>query len=89
MGKWKYVNWLIVLIILGHMYYFLWSRYEAPTSVYLLATAGWLVTAIIGYYIFVYRIDRPGSRQINSTVEPPLSKPGLKERPKVSFKKKE
>ena len=88
MGKWKYVNWLIVLIILAHMYYYFSRRYEAHALVYALATAGWLALAILGYYVYVYRINRSG--QIGKTSsEIPLTKPTVRERPKVSFKKKE
>ena len=90
MGKWKYVNWLIVLIILAHMYYYFSRRYEAQAFLYVLATAGWLAIAILGYYIYVHRINRsgPGHADRNRISEAPLPKPPLGERPKVSFKKK-
>ncbi len=89
MGKWKYANWLAVVIILAHMYsYFSW-RYEAHATVYVLATVAWLALAISGYYIYVYRMHRPGDLG-GQAAPPPASapKPSGKERPKVAFKKK-
>ena len=88
MGKWKYINWLIVLIILAQMYYYFSYRYEAHVLVYVLATAGWLSTALLGYYIFVHRINRSSRRDKNPS-ETPLPKPPVRERPKVTFKKKD
>lgn len=89
MGKWKYINWLIVLIIIAHMYYYFSNRYEANLMVYVLSTAGWLSTAILGYYIFMYRINRSGRRNNLPIAESPLPKSPLRERPKVTFKKKD
>lgn len=89
MGKWKYINWLIVLIILAQMYYYFSNRYEAHILVYVLATAGWLSIALLGYYIFVYRINRSSQRDKNPIAETPLPKPPARERPKVIFKKKD
>ena len=89
MGKWKYINWLIVLIILAHMYYYMSHRYEAPAMVYVLATAGWLAITILGYHIFVYRINRTGRRDRNTIAEAQSPKPPARERPKVTFKKKD
>ena len=89
MGKWKYINWLIVLIILAHMYYYFSERYDANLMLYALSTIGWLSTVILGYYIFVYRINRSGGHQKNTTVESPPPKAPLRERPKVTFKKKD
>ena len=88
MGRWKYINWLLVVIILGHMYYYMSARYEAPVVVYVLATAGWLVIAMLGYYIYAYRIDRSGRRDKNTLAEAPRPKTPATHRPKVTFKKK-
>lgn len=88
MGKWKYVNWLIVLIILAHMYYYFSKRYEAHALVYVLATTAWVVTAILGYYIYVYRINRSDPRAGKTMQAAPLPKAHVRERPKVAFKKK-
>lgn len=89
MGKWKYINWLIVVIILAHMYYYISHRYDGPPLVYVLSTAGWLVMALLGYYVFVYRISRPRRSAENPLPEKQLPKPGVKERPKVTFRKKD
>ena len=89
MGKWRYVNWVIVMIILAHMYYYFSNQYEATWLVYVLSTAGWLLIAILGYYIFVYRMKRSDRRDKIPVSETPLTKPPVKERPKVSFKKKD
>lgn len=89
MGRWKYVNWLIVAFVLAHMYYYLAKRYEAHAMVYVLATVGWVTTAILGYYIYVYRINRLDRHHRNTIAEPPSPKPPFKERPKVTFKKKD
>ena len=89
MGRWKYVNWLVVLIILAHMYYYFSKRYEAHLIVYVLATAGWLAVALLGYYIYVYRINRSTEHDRKPLAETSLPKPPSKERPKVAFKKKD
>ena len=88
MGKWKYINWLIVLIILGHMYYYFSSRYEATLLVYVLSTAGWVSVAILGYYIFVRRINHPRGEEKNPENPSPLPRQAAV-RPKVTFKKKD
>lgn len=89
MGKWKYINWLVVLIILVHMYYYFSNRYEAHVLLYVLATAGWLVLAILGYYIYVYRLRRTSDCDKNTIAGAPLRKSPVRERPKVTFKKKD
>lgn len=73
MGKWKYINWLVVAIILGFMYRHFLVRYEANSITYILTTVGWLVVAAAGYYVFVYRmrashgVARPASRRTSHT----------------------
>ena len=89
MGKWKYINWLIVVTILLHMYYYFSSRYEANALLYVLATAGWFFLAVAGYYIYVYRMNRPDMGKKNTITQTPLPTPPVKARPKVSFKKKD
>ena len=88
MGKWRYINWLIVLIILAHMYYYFSSRYEATWLVYVLSTVGWVSVAILGYYIFVHRINHPRGVEKNPEKPSPLPRQPA-ERPKVTFKKKD
>jgi len=88
MGKWKWVNWLVVLIILAHMYYYFAVRYEANALVYVLATGGWVAIALLGYYIYVHRMGRTREHPHRATTIAPLPNPAIMERPKVTFKKK-
>jgi hypothetical protein len=89
MGKWKYVNWLITIIVVAHMYRYFLVRYEAAASVYILATAGWAVVGAIGYYIFVHRMRQSDKLNSKRMVETPIPKIETRERPKVAFKKKD
>lgn len=58
MGAWKYVNWGFYLVMLACMYSVIISRYNASTKVVFIISAGWLVFMAIGYYIFVYRLNK-------------------------------
>ena len=89
MGKWKYINWLIVLIILAHMYHYISHRYDGTATAYVLSTIGWLLMTILGYYVFVFRINNHGGNHRNPTPEKVVPKAPVRERPKVNFKKKD
>lgn len=89
MGKWKYLNWLVVIIILVQMYRYFFLRYEASASLYILATVAWLAMAALGYYIFVYKVYQRHQADKKPIAETQTSKFPPKERPKVVFKKKD
>ncbi|MFD1615960.1 PepSY-associated TM helix domain-containing protein [Gelatiniphilus marinus] len=58
MGVWRYVNWGFYLVMLAFMYSIIVSRYNASTKVVFIISLGWLVFMAIGYYIFVYRLNK-------------------------------
>jgi len=89
MGNWKYLNWAIVIIILVHMYWYFYVRYEAPSGIYIVATAAWLVITALGYYIFVYKIHQTHKSARKPIAENATPKFGTKEKPKVVFRKKD
>jgi hypothetical protein len=88
MGKWKYVNWLITLAVLMHMYRYFFVRYEAPTSIYILATVGWFVVGALAYYVFVFKMRQSDRLKRPPVVEAQVQKATPRERPKVVFRKK-
>lgn len=88
MGKWKYLNWLITVIVLAHMYRYFFVRYQASASVYILSTIGWLLLGAVGYYIFVFRMRQPDKVQTRPTAKTTNQNTSPRERPKVVFRKK-
>ncbi|MDN5205351.1 hypothetical protein QQ008_28460 [Fulvivirgaceae bacterium BMA10] len=86
MGKWKYFNWTVVVVIWFFMFGTFIKRYEAPTNVYIYAITGWFLMVLLGFYIFGYKLKKTSSKQ-------QLNKSNLKKnnsnqasnRPKVSF----
>lgn len=84
MGKWMYVNLAIVLASIICMFLHFNNLYDPDWLPYLLAALFWAILISSGYYVYVYRINRP-----------PAPKPGvpvsqaspLTGRPTVSLKK--
>ena len=93
MGKWKYINLLVVAIVLGFMYYHISTRYESSFVVYVLSTIGWAIALGLGYYLFEYKMKVRQTDEVNglkksSIASGDLPKASPKDRPKVVFKKK-
>lgn len=65
MGVWKYINGLFYLIMLLFMYSIIITRYSASTKVVSIISIGWLVFMAIGYYIFVYRLNKAVNNNIS------------------------
>ncbi|MEL6944322.1 MAG: PepSY-associated TM helix domain-containing protein [Bacteroidota bacterium] len=58
MGGWKYVNWIVSLLLLGFMYTTLIARYQASLTAIAIISLAWLLGGIDWWYLFVYRIRR-------------------------------
>ncbi|MEX2336339.1 MAG: hypothetical protein WD555_03610 [Fulvivirga sp.] len=82
MGKWKYVNIVVLVIILVFMYRYFLISYDAPLHLYITTTLGWFIMAFLGYYIFSYRIKKE-SKSPKEEIKVKKST----ERPKVGLKR--
>lgn len=87
MGKWKYINWLVVVVVLVFMYNHFSVRYEASLNVYVLSTIGWLTMGGLAHYIFVFSINKTDKNTKNLVTTPEITKTAARERPKVVLKK--
>lgn len=89
MGKWKYVNWVVTLIVVTHMYWYFFVRYQASASLYIISSIAWILVGAIGYYIFVVRMRQTDQVRSQATTQAVRPKTTVRERPKVVFKKKD
>lgn len=89
MGRWIYVNGLVLLISLIFMYLHFATYYQPLWQVYVLASLGWIIVYALGHYIFVYRIhlEKEGKQAKASGSKVSLHAAAQKERPKVVLKK--
>lgn len=60
LGKWKYANWGIVLLMFFFMYYILFSRYSMNAFQFVVVTLGWLILAVMSWYVYVKKIKEKG-----------------------------
>lgn len=99
MGKWKYINGLLLLTSLVYMYLHFATYYQPPWPVYVLASLLWIFVYGLGHYIFVYKMkmetkarpEKQMERKASVQVNPKVERPKVvlkKERPKVVLKKK-
>lgn len=58
LGAWKYINWLLALIVVGFMYYFMIFRYSLSWEPLVLVGAGVGLTAWLAWYVFVYKLQQ-------------------------------
>ncbi len=58
MGIRKYINWIFHIVILSYMYPEITTTYGASTKVLFVVSTGWTIFIALGYYIFVYRLNR-------------------------------
>jgi hypothetical protein len=86
MGRWVYVNYLIILVILIYMYRHFAVRYDAPLEVYVLATVVFILLAGSGFYIFHYRLKKAAGGFAKADVK--IKPRSTGERPKVVLKKR-
>lgn len=86
MGKWKYLNFLVIIVILVFMFGTLASRYHVGTFTYLLVISGIVFLTIAGTYIFMVRINmqKPPSKGISENAKNQIN--NIKTRPKVVLK---
>ncbi|MGI9525866.1 MAG: PepSY-associated TM helix domain-containing protein [Weeksellaceae bacterium] len=57
-GKWVNVNYLIILTMIGFMYYVLKNRYSVEPRIFYVVSIAIIVFIFIGWYIFIYRINK-------------------------------
>ena len=58
LGKWKFINWGIYLLLLISMYVQLVYRYHTSYKGILVISCGWLILLLLTYYVFVYRLKK-------------------------------
>ncbi|MEK6482452.1 hypothetical protein WJR50_33260 [Catalinimonas sp. 4WD22] len=97
MGKWLYINILLLLVSLVFMYLHFATYYQPPWHVYVLASLFCIILYGLGHYVFVYKMKvevRPAKQvETKASVQanPKAERPKVvlkKERPKVDLNKK-
>lgn len=96
MGKWIYINLLVLLASIVCMYLQFNTFYQPPLQVYVLSTLAWVTLYGLGHYIFIHKVQKtrqsPASATslpVNASAKNERPKVVLKtERPKVALKKK-
>ena len=58
LGKWKFVNWGIYILLIISMYVQLVSRYHTSSTGILVISCGWIVILLLTYYVFVHRLKK-------------------------------
>lgn len=58
MEVWKYINWVFYAVMLFFMYAIIITRYSVSVKVVVIISIGWSVFVGMGYYMFVYRLNR-------------------------------
>lgn len=89
MGKWIYVNGLVLLVGLVFMYLHFGTYYQPPWHVYVLASLLWIMLYALGHYIFIYSMKLEKKGRQKNTVEggPTINTATQTERPRVILKK--
>lgn len=73
------------MVVLVFMYQHLSVRYDAEAKLYIISTAGWILMAFLGYYVFSYKLRKSAYQQ--SRKSPVIHAKSNSERPKVVLKK--
>jgi uncharacterized iron-regulated membrane protein len=58
LGKWKYLNALVVVLMFGFMFYILFSSYAVNTWQIAIIIVSWLVLFILGWLVYVKRLNK-------------------------------
>jgi uncharacterized iron-regulated membrane protein len=58
LSVWRYINWSIYGVMLSFMYYKLIITYRASIIAVMIISTGWLIFIGLGYYIFIYRLNK-------------------------------
>ncbi|MEM7370756.1 MAG: PepSY-associated TM helix domain-containing protein [Bacteroidota bacterium] len=66
MGRWKYVNWTILGLMILMMYVFLIGRYHVAMHVLILVTTFWIISAGLAWYIFDVRLKEQVKKELAS-----------------------
>lgn len=89
MGKWKYIQYVILFAALVYMVIHFEQRYHAGFWMYLVTGIALLIMAWLGYYIYEYsdKAENIIGSKVNKENKPKISRP--QDRPKVVLKKKD
>ncbi|MEM8527134.1 MAG: PepSY-associated TM helix domain-containing protein [Bacteroidota bacterium] len=58
MRGWKYVNWVVIALLLFFMYAILITRYQASFTALFVISLAWLIGGVGWWYLFVYQIRK-------------------------------
>ncbi|MFV0540660.1 MAG: hypothetical protein ACK5MZ_05400 [Aestuariibaculum sp.] len=58
MGIWRFVNWFISIAIIGFMFGSIIAKYQSSVKVIAIISLGLVFFIVLGYYIFVYRLNK-------------------------------
>ncbi|MEM6699927.1 MAG: PepSY-associated TM helix domain-containing protein, partial [Bacteroidota bacterium] len=58
MRGWKYVNWVVIALLLFFMYATLITRYQASIAALVVISLAWILGGVGWWYLFVYRIRK-------------------------------
>lgn len=58
LGKWKFLNWGIYLVMMLSMYVQLVGRYHTSIRGIVVISLGWMLFLWLTYYVFVYRLNK-------------------------------
>lgn len=64
MGFWRYINWAVNLAILFFMYSLMITRYSMSAPIIIAISLGWVLCTLLGYYLFVYRLNRQVAKEL-------------------------
>lgn len=60
LGRWKYLNILVMLSLYGFMYHILFSRYSISLSQFCVITLCWILLLFLAWLIYVKKINKQG-----------------------------
>ncbi|MEM7509338.1 MAG: PepSY-associated TM helix domain-containing protein [Bacteroidota bacterium] len=66
LGNWKYVNWAVIGLMNFFMYAILITRYKVSIPTLIFITLGWAIFWVVGWYIFVYKINEAVEKELVS-----------------------
>lgn len=88
MGKWKYINLVILVVAIVFMYLHIHNRYENNLTAYLAASLGILLLYATGHYIFVFKMKKAKKNKYTKKQTAPKKADPRNSRPKVVLKPK-
>ena len=58
LGKWRFFNWGVYILMIVSMYVQMVNRYHTSIAGIIIISCGWLVFLLLTYYVFVYRLNK-------------------------------